>query len=194
MAFSLLACGRAQTAGEGLATTLPWLDRQADVLQVAPDLPVANVDDADRRLADLPGEARVGPFANNDYGLAFGHQPFDLKPYVRRARHRLAAQEDEGLPAKDRLGPAGWSMDDVGMQPAGKAIPVARAECVKGRRHDVRSRATRDGRHGAQTEERPPAPPRLRRLARRLRRRLSRDRSWGGAQATHSRSALRAPC
>src|SRR6266581_7570947 len=44
--------------GEGLATTLPWLDRQADVLQVAPDLAVANVDDADRRLADLSGEAR----------------------------------------------------------------------------------------------------------------------------------------
>src|SRR3989449_3281290 len=52
--------------GEGLATTLPWLDRQADVLQVAPDLAVANVDDADRRLANLSGEARVRPFANND--------------------------------------------------------------------------------------------------------------------------------
>src|SRR6266581_38145 len=126
MVFSLLACGRAQTAGEGLATTLPWLDRQADVLQVAPHLPVANVDDTDRSLADLSGQARVGPFANNDHGVAFRHEPFDLKGDVRCARHRLAAEEDEGLPAQDRLGHSRRSVDDVGMKTARKAVPIAR--------------------------------------------------------------------
>src|SRR6202158_2652383 len=147
------------------------LDRQADVLQVAPDLAVSNLDDADRRLANLPRETRVGPFANNDYGVAFRHEPLDLKPHVRGARHGLAAEEDESLPTEDRLraprrfgghgrgarhglaaeeyeslptedrlGHPGRSVDDVRMQPLGKAIPVPRAKRIEGRRDDLRGR------------------------------------------------------
>ena len=72
------------------------------------------------------------------FGVAFRHEPFNLKRHVRRARHGLAAQDDEGLTAKDRLRHSGRSVDDVGMQPAGKAVPVPSAQRIEGRGHDVR--------------------------------------------------------
>src|SRR5207302_5564698 len=95
------------------ANFTPASDRQADILQVAPDLAVTNVDDADRRLANLPHQTGVGPLADDDHRVAFRHKPLDLKRHVRRARHGLAAQQDEGVPAEDRLGYTGCSVHHV---------------------------------------------------------------------------------
>src|ERR1700687_695560 len=92
---------------------------EPQILQIPPNQAVLEIDDADRGLADAALRAGKGPLPDHDHRVALRDQPLDFEADVRRPRHRLAAEQDEGLASQDRLRYAGGPMHDVGMQSAG---------------------------------------------------------------------------